>query len=83
MPAAAKTPDATIGAEIRRLRDQLGMTLQDFGRHVGVPWQTVAAYETGRSTPPADRLLQIIHATRRAKEPFRVNHVANVLARAA
>lgn len=69
-----------IGAEIRRLRDSLGMTLQDFGRHVGVPWQTVQAYEAGRSVPPSNRLMQIVHATRRAKEPFRLEHVARAVA---
>jgi DNA-binding transcriptional regulator YiaG len=75
-PAETKT---AIGDEIRRLRDALGMTLQDFGRHVGVPWQTIQAYETGRVMPPADRLFKIVHACRRAKEPFRFEHVARAV----
>lgn len=78
-PADIANPTA-IGAEIRRLRDQLGMTLQDFGRHVGLPWQTVGAYETARIVPPADRLLQIVYACRRAKEPFRFDRVAREVA---
>lgn len=69
-----------IGAEIRRLRDSLGMTLQDFARHVGIPWQTVQAYEAGRTVPPADRLMLIVHACRRAKEPFQLGRVARAVA---
>ena len=79
MATPAENPTA-IGEEIRRLRDSFGMTLQDFGRYVGVPWQTVQAYETGRSVPPSDRLLKIVHACRRAKEPFRFGYVARAIA---
>lgn len=77
------TPTDPLGAEIRRVRDSLGMTLQEFGEHVGIPWQTVAAYETGRVVPPSDRLLTIVHATRRAPETFRVDRVARELVKAA
>lgn len=80
---ASPTTTTAIGAEIRRLRDSLGMTLEQFGRHVGVPWQTISMYESGRAVPPADRLLRILHETRGAKEPFRVRHVAREVARAA
>lgn len=72
-----------IGAELRRVRVSLEMTLQQFGEHVGLPWQTIAAYETGRVVPPADRLLAILHATRRAPESFRVDRVARETAKAA
>lgn len=72
-----------IGAEIRRLRAAMDMNLAEFGRLVGIPWQTVQAYETGRAVPPADRLLAIMHATRRVDEPFRVAHVVRAVARAA
>jgi DNA-binding transcriptional regulator YiaG len=82
MSPAENAPNP-IGAEIRRLRDSLGMTLQDFGRHVEIPWQTIQAYEGGRAVPPATRLLLIMHATRRAKEPFRVAPVARAVALAA
>lgn len=78
------TPVSTpLGAELRRVRFSLEMTLQEFGEHVGVPWQTIAAYETGRVVPPADRLLAIFHKTRRAPEAFRVDRVARELAKAA
>ena len=82
MATPAKIENA-IGGEIRRLRTRLGMTLQDFARHVEVPWQTLQAYESGRTVPPADRLLQITHATRHASQPFRFEHVARDLVRAA
>jgi len=76
-------PPDPLGAEIRRVRASLGMTLQEFGEHVGIAWQTIAAYETGRVVPPSDRLLAIVHATRRAPESFRVERVARELAKAA
>jgi DNA-binding transcriptional regulator YiaG len=81
---ALDNPTSTsIGAEIRRVRDSMGMTLMEFGRHVGIPWQTVGAYEGDRTVPPADRLLQILHATRGAKRPFRVDYLARTVSRAA
>lgn len=76
-------PKSAIAVEIRRLRDEMGMTLQDFGRHCGIPWQTIQAYETSRTEPPSTRLLQIVHATRRAPQPFRIDHVARAVALAA
>lgn len=79
MQPATENPPA-IGAEIRRLRDSMGMTLQDFGRFVGIPWQTVQSYETGRSMPPTDRFLLIVHATRRAAQPLQVAAVARAIA---
>lgn len=58
------------------------LTLQEFSALVGLPWQTLQAYETGRVTPPSDKLFRILHASRRAPEPFRVERVARVLAAA-
>lgn len=78
----AEAPNNTLGAEIRRTRKSMGMTLQQFAVHVDLPWQTLQAYETGATLPPADRFLRIIHATRRAPEPFRVQYVARQLAAA-
>ena len=80
--AANSTPLA-IGEEIRRVRTSLGLTLEAFGELVEIPWQTIAGYESGRVTPAGDRLLQILHATRKAKEPFRVDRVARLVALAA
>lgn len=71
-----------IGAEIKRVRENLDMTLMEFGAHVGVPWQTIAAYESGRAEPPAGRLLRILHATRKASEPFRIERVAKAVSTA-
>ena len=77
MPKESENP---TGEEIRRVRKSMGLTLMEFGRHVGLPWQTLEAYENGRSVPPSDRLFKILHATRRAPEPFRVLHVARAIA---
>lgn len=78
---STQAPD--IGSEIRRVRESLGMTLERFGEHVGIPWQTIAHYESGRAMPPGDRLLRILHATRKAKEPFRIPQIARAVALAA
>ncbi len=78
MASPVKTPNA-IGDEIRRLRDTLGMTIKDFAKRANVPWQTLQAYETGRVVPPADRLLQIVHAARNAPKPFRFEFVARTV----
>jgi DNA-binding transcriptional regulator YiaG len=72
----------TIGTEIRRTRESMGLTLQSFAVLVELPWQTLQAYETDRVVPPSDRLFRILHATRKAPEPFRVDRVARVLAAA-
>lgn len=71
----------TIGSEIRRLRDAMGLTLVDFGALVNIPWQTIAAYEAERAQPPAMRLLAILHATRGVNPPFRVGRLAKAAAR--
>ena len=71
-----------IGIEIKRVRESLGMTLVEFGARVGIAWQTIAAYETGRAEPPSGRLLRIVHATRNAEEPFRVERVARAVSTA-
>ena len=75
-----QTPLAT---EIGRVRASLGLTLEEFGELVGIPWQTLAHYESGRAVPAGDRLLKIVHATRKAKEPFRVERIARQVALAA
>ena len=72
-----------IGEEIRRVREDLGLTLAGFAERIGIPWQTLAQYELGRTVPPADRLLVIVDACRKAGEPFRVEKVARAVALAA
>jgi DNA-binding transcriptional regulator YiaG len=79
----APTDVNLLGAEIRRVRESLGLTLMQFGVRVSIPWQTIAAYEAGRAVPPADRFLAIVHAGRKASKPFRVERIAGELARAA
>lgn len=69
-----------IGDEIRRVRTELDLTIQQLARRTGIPWQTLQAYETGRTVPPSDRLLVILHAVRKAPEPFRWARVARALA---
>lgn len=72
----------TIGTEIRRTRESMGLTLQAFALLVDLPWQTLQAYETDRVVPPSNRLFRILHATRKAPEPFRVDRMARVHAAA-
>jgi len=83
MSGDTKTASAAVGAEIRRLRDEMGMTLQEFAKHCDIPWQTLQGYESGRMEPSAGRLLLIVHKTRRASEPFRFGAVARAVAAAA
>jgi DNA-binding transcriptional regulator YiaG len=80
---ATSAAPLAIGEEIKRVRESLGLTLMEFGERVGIPWQTIAGYESGRVTPAGDRLLQIFHETRKAKEPFRVLQIARAVALAA
>lgn len=83
MPDNTVVTPSPIGEEIRRVRGELNMSLQAFAQHCEIPWQTIQAYETGRAVPPSDRLLAILHATRRAPVPFRVARVARAVAAAA
>ncbi len=78
--SGAPTPQTSpIGEEIRRVRGELGLTIQEFGRHVGIPWQTIQGYETGRLVPPSNRLLVIVHAARHARKPFQFARVARAV----
>ena len=72
-----------IGEEIRRVRDDLGLTLAEFAVRIGIPWQTLAQYELGHTVPPGDRLLLIVHASKKAGETFQVEKVARQVAMAA
>jgi transcriptional regulator with XRE-family HTH domain len=73
-------PADSIGTEIRRARSALGLTLHEFAGRAQLPWQTLAAYETGRTMPPADRLLRIAFA---AGKRFRFARLAETVAKAA
>lgn len=66
----------SIGGEIRRVRSELGVSIQELARRTRIPWQTLQAYETDRVVPPGDRLLVILHACRNVETPFRLARVA-------
>lgn len=82
-PAAETTIVDPLAAELRRLRADLGLTLEEWAHRVGIPLATLAAYEGGRVTPPADRFLRILHATRRHPKPFRLAFVARAVSKQA
>jgi transcriptional regulator with XRE-family HTH domain len=48
-----------IGARIKKLRIIHGHTQADLGRIIGVAYQTMHKYETGRASVPVERLRQI------------------------
>lgn len=70
-----------LAAELKRVRADAGLTLAEWSKHVGIPEKTLHGYETGRITPPADRLLLIVHATQSLSEPFQAARVARDLVR--
>ena len=72
-----------IGGEIKRVRESLGLTLMEFGERVGIPWQTIAHYESGAPFPRVIGFCGIVHAARKADVPFRVEQVARAVALAA
>lgn len=43
--------EASTADEIRKLREALGMTQEEFAREVGVSFSTVSRWETGRGSP--------------------------------
>lgn len=70
-----------LALELKRLRADTGLTLAAWAKRVGIPEKTLHGYETGRITPPADRLLLIVHATRDLSRPFQAAKVARDLVR--
>ena len=38
--------------EIRKLREQTGMSRKEFAEHLGIPLRTIEDWEAGRRTPP-------------------------------
>lgn len=52
------------GAEVRKLREKLGMNQTDFWSRVSVQQSAASRYETGRSIPePVQTLLVIAYGT--------------------
>jgi transcriptional regulator with XRE-family HTH domain len=55
-------PEAkTIGANLRKLRKEAGLSQQKLGRVLGVSFQQLQKYETGRNRLPVDRLYTLKH----------------------
>ncbi len=76
VPPLAVKSAPSIGSEIRRVRKELDVSLQELAKRTRIPWQTLQAYETDRMVPPTDRFLAILHACRNAESPFRLARVA-------
>ena len=52
------------GAEVRKLREKLGMNQTDFWSRVSVQQSAASRYETGRSIPePVQVLLTLVYGT--------------------
>lgn len=45
-----------FGRNLRKLRDERGLTQESLARELGVSWITVSRYERGKSQPTANRL---------------------------
>lgn len=56
-----KTKRTPTGLFIRDARRQLELSQAAFGELLGVRQNEMSNYETGRSTPPAPILMQIVH----------------------
>ena len=52
----------TVGENIRRIRKQRGLTLQELGKRIGVSEAYIRAYESGRRNPKQKNLEAIAHA---------------------
>lgn len=53
---------ADMGAEIRRLRKQAGLTLEDVGAAAGIAPTNLSSYENDRRRPDPETLLRIVAA---------------------
>jgi len=51
--------DLLVGTRIRRRRRELGMTQRDLGDEIGVRFQQIQKYETGRNRVSASKLWKI------------------------
>src|SRR4051812_35831833 len=60
-PAAGEV-DVMIGRRVRERRLMLGITVQELGAALGVPYQQVHKYETGANRLPAGRLFLLAEA---------------------
>lgn len=45
-----------FGRNLRKIRDERGLTQESLARELGVSWITVSRYERGKSRPTVNRL---------------------------
>jgi transcriptional regulator with XRE-family HTH domain len=56
--------------QIRRLREGLGLTQQEFADRIGVTKQAISAWEIGRSEPSMAKFLRLVNLTGARIESF-------------
>jgi transcriptional regulator with XRE-family HTH domain len=61
-PRTVSTVDAYIGARMRERRRALGITQESLGELLGVTFQQIQKYESGRNRVSAARLFEICEA---------------------
>jgi transcriptional regulator with XRE-family HTH domain len=61
-PVAGDIADETIGANLRRFRQQKGLTLAKLAETQDLTYQQIYKYETGEDRVAASRLLSFAHA---------------------
>ena len=68
------------GAEVNFLRKFLGWSGADFARHIGVTPETVSRWENDKEvmSPPADRALRLMVATRRPVTEYPLESLRNI-----
>jgi transcriptional regulator with XRE-family HTH domain len=54
--SSARKSAATVGEQIRRRREEQGLTLKELGDRLGVHFTTVSSWERGRSMPGYDSM---------------------------
>ena len=59
--------EADVPEEIKKLRESLGMTQEEFARELGVSFSTVSRWETGRGQPSRLARQQIDQLRKSAK----------------
>lgn len=59
MQNSSEISNAALGARLRALREQRGLSLQDVASEIGVSYQQLQKYETGVNSLTVAKLLQI------------------------
>ena len=77
MPVTDYAPIELTGEEIRKLRNEAGLTQKELGQAVGVSERTVAGWEAGETHPGnAEKTIALVRALQPTWEsgPFRILH---------